>query len=82
MGTYNTYADAKDTNIVNPYGWSNNFNTTTGSFITGMTDMNRQNVYDYQTILDNMNGNLVDGLGIGPKHLDDVPEMEPPYADI
>ncbi len=80
-GTYNPYENAQDTNIVNPFGWSNRFNTDTGAFITGMTDANKQNIIDYQAILDNMEGTLIDGLKLGPQHLNEVPEMEPPYAD-
>lgn len=40
-GLVNTYENAKDTDIPNPYGWSNNFNTNTGKFVKYMTDMNR-----------------------------------------
>lgn len=82
-GTYNTYQDAEDTDIVNPYGWSNEFNTNAGKFVSSMTDANRQNIVDYQTIVDNMNGDLQDSLKIGPKYLDETlaPEMDPPYAD-
>ena len=82
-GTYNTYQAAQDTNIVNPFGWSNNFNTNTGRFVGPMTETNRQNLMDYQTILDNKNGNLIDSLKFGPKYIDtNAPDydMEPPYA--
>jgi len=82
-GTYNTYADAQDTEIVNPYGYSNNFNTTTGRFIKGMTADNDKVVTDYQTILDNMETSLRNSLKIGPEYLDvNGPEltMEPPYS--
>lgn len=82
-GSYNTYKNAQDTNIINPNGWSNNFNTNTGNFVTGMTETNKQNLMDYQTVIDNMNGNLVESLRLGPKYLDaNKPDydMEPPYA--
>jgi|AntRauTorckE6833_2_1112554.scaffolds.fasta_scaffold55947_2 large-conductance mechanosensitive channel len=82
-GTYNTYQNAKDTDITNPLGYPTNFNTSTGDFVSGMTNANKQNIVDYQTILDNVNGNLNDSLKIGPKYLDfNSPEfeMEPPYA--
>ena len=82
-GTYNTYKNAQDTNIINPLGYPTNFNTSTGDFINHMTNANKQNIVDYQTILDNINGNLVDALKLGPKYLDiNSPEleMEPPYA--
>lgn len=82
-GTFNPYENAQDTNIVNPFGFSTKFNTTTGNFIGGMTQANKQNVIDYQSILDNMNANLINSLKLGPKYLDiNSPEleMEPPYA--
>jgi hypothetical protein len=82
-GTYNTYKNAQDTNIINPYGYLNNFNTSTGDFIGQSTYANQKNLVDYQSILDNVNGNLNDALKIGPHHLNtDYPEltMEPPYS--
>ena len=82
-GTYNTYQNAQDTNIVNPYSWSNNFNTNSGNFVQPMTNMNNQVTIDYQSILDNTNENLVNALKLGPKFIDaNTPEynMEPPYA--
>lgn len=57
-GTYNTYQNATDSDIIHPYSWSNEFNTNTGSFVGPMTDLNNQNLVDYQNILDNMNNNL------------------------
>lgn len=79
-GTYNTYDNAKDTNIINPLGHLNNFNTSTGDFVGQMTDANQQNILDYQTILDNTQGQLVDNLKIGPNNLDEQTDIEPPYA--
>lgn len=82
-GTYDTYQNAQDTNIINPYSWSNNFNTNTGNFVSPMTNMNNQVTIDYQSILDNTNENLVNSLKLGPKFIDsNAPEynMEPPYA--
>lgn len=82
-GTYDTYQNARDTNIINPYDWSNNFNTNTGNFVSPMANMNNQVTADYQSILDNTNANLVNALKLGPKFIDlNKPdyEMEPPYA--
>ncbi len=82
-GTLNTYEDAVDTSIPNPLGYPNNFNTSTGDFIAQSADANEKSVLDYQSIVNNMNDNLIDNLRIGPKHMNvDVPdlEMEPPYA--
>jgi hypothetical protein len=80
-GTLNTYENAQDTNIVNPYGWSNAFNTTTGNFVTQMTGMNNDNVTNYRRILDNTSDNLTESLKIGPKYLDSY-NIEPPYSDV
>ncbi len=83
-GTLNTYANAQDTDLINALGFPTDFNTTTGNFVGQMTDFNTQNVTDYQTIIDNMNANLVDSMKIGPKFLDsNTPDfqIEPPYAD-
>lgn len=52
-GTYNTYENAKDTSIINPYGWSNNFNTNTGKFVGYMTNENTNNMDKYNNILYN-----------------------------
>ena len=82
-GTYDTYQNAQDTDIPNPLGYPNNFNTTTGDYIKYMTNTNEKYVMDYQNILDKANLNLVDSLKIGPKYLNTkIPEfeMEPPYA--
>jgi|688.fasta_scaffold597670_2 hypothetical protein len=83
-GTYDTYQNAQDTDIINPFGWSNNFNTNMSNFISPMTNMNNQVSIDYQSILDNMQGNLTDSLKLGPKFIDvNTPDfgMEPPYAN-
>jgi hypothetical protein len=77
-GTYDTYGNAQDTNFINPLGFSNNFNTNSGNFVNSMTQANRQNVTDYQTFMDNNQGNLIDALKFGPKYEN---QMEPPYAN-
>ena len=41
------------------------------------------NMIDYQTILDNTQGSLINSLKFGPQHLDENKlelQMEPPYA--
>jgi hypothetical protein len=83
-GTFNTYNDAKDTKIINPFGYSNNFNTNSGKFVSDMTRNNKNNITEYQTVLDNTHGNLINALKIGPSHLNsNIPEynMDPPYSD-
>jgi hypothetical protein len=64
-GGYNTYQGAQDTNIENSLGYPTNFNTTTGKFISGATRRNEQNLVDYESIIDNTQGNLVDSLRFG-----------------
>ncbi len=60
-GLYNTYQDAKDTDIPNPFGWSNDFNTNTGHFVSDMTDLNAAALGNYQKVLDTTRQNLFDG---------------------
>lgn len=83
-GTYNTYHNAQDTDIINPLGYPTNFNTSTGEYMDQMTSANKQNIVDYQNILQNMNQDLVNSLKIGPNYLDNDNseyEMQPPYAN-
>jgi len=79
-GAYNTYNNAQDTTIENPYGWSNKFNTTSGNFVGPMTNQNLQSVIDYQTILDNTEANLIDGAN-GQNTSKYLPEFEKPYEE-
>jgi len=58
LGTYPTYQSKQDTTIINPYSWSNDFNTNSGNFVNSMTNKNMENVMDYQTILNNMENDL------------------------
>jgi hypothetical protein len=46
-GAHNTYEDAHDTDIQHPYEWPNDFNTTTGDFVQQMTNMNDDNIMDF-----------------------------------
>lgn len=74
VGTYNTYNDVVDTDIINPLGFSNKFNTTTGNFIKGMTNKNKE-------VLNTLNNTI--NNKIGPDFLNpDEPELSmlPPYA--
>lgn len=80
-GAYNTYNNAQDTSIENPYGWSNKFNTTTGKFVEQMTDKNLQSVIDYHAISDNMEANLIDGANGALMRQRFVPEFEKPYDE-
>lgn len=80
-GAYDTYRNAQDTTIENPYGWSNKFNTTTGKFVGQMTDKNLQSIIDYQTILDNTEANLIDGAHGQNDFSKYLPEFEKPYEE-
>lgn len=80
-GTYDTYDNAQDTNIMNPLGFSNDFNSTTGNFIGGMTAANKQNIIDYKQLLDNTNSDLLNSVGPNSINLSDFETtMVPPYA--
>lgn len=77
-GTYNTYSNAQDTTITNPFNWSNNFNTNTGGFVGPMTNMNREVLNQYQSISDNTTQNLLDAMKFGPMY--ESGKIDPPYA--
>lgn len=77
-GTLNTYLNAQNTEIQNPFGWSNDFNTNIGNFVTPMTQMNMQNVADLQRIHDTEQQNLINSLQFG-KHYD-AGILDPPFA--
>nr|QBK88605.1 MAG: hypothetical protein LCMiAC01_02820 [Mimivirus LCMiAC01] len=76
-GTYNTYQNAQDTDIQNPLGFSNNFNTTTGEFIKYMTDKNKQNIMNYQIGIDKENDDLKRGLRRDSINLNDHSVYQP-----
>lgn len=78
-GTYNTYQNAQNTNITNPYNWSNNFNTNTGNFVGPMTTMNMESLNQYQGIQDNTTQNLLDAMKFGPMYANG--SIDPPYAN-
>jgi hypothetical protein len=83
-GTYNTYVNAPDTDMINPLGFATDFNNSTGTFINGMTDANKRTVLDLQQIVDQTNNNLTDSLKYGPtiiKSTSSVYGLDPPYAD-
>ncbi len=71
-GTSNIYKNAQDTNIQYPLEFSNKFNTTTGNFVNQMTDKNKQNILNYQTIIDNRNIGLTNSL---------TPQLNTPYVE-
>jgi len=82
-GLSNPYQCAQDTTMQNPLGYPTNFNTSTGNFVSQQTDANRNNITDYNQILNNMNGNIIDKLKLGPGYLStnaDSMSMVPPYA--
>jgi hypothetical protein len=78
-GAYNTYKNSQDTNIENPLGFSNKFNTTMGNFVGQMTDKNLQSVLGYQTIADNIESNLIAGASGNSQRF--FPEFEKPYEE-
>lgn len=83
-GTHDTYKNAQDTDIINPLGWATDFNSSTGNYVNQMTTANKQNLIDYQTLIDNMQAELSGSLKYGPDYLNPdnlEPEIEAPYAD-
>lgn len=78
-GTTNLYRNAVDTSIQNPLGFSNQFNTTTGDFVSGMADTNNNNVMAFDSILKNSEQNMVNGSQGSPYQ--DEPYVVPPYAN-
>lgn len=81
-GTNNTYKNAIDTTILNPLGYPNNFNTTTGDFVTQMTDLNKETVADYNDHLKRKINNTIINAEYGPKYTDCTinANVLPPYA--
>lgn len=87
-GLENTYNNAQDTNIINPLGFSNDFNSTTNSFVGGNVQLNQQNMIDYAQIMKDTNQDLVGSLDPA-SHLNDRScnfsppgnQIEAPYAD-
>ena len=73
-GTFNTYTNAQDTPIQNPYNWSNNFNTNTGNFVQYATDQNMKSVEDLQKYQDNQNI-----MQFGRQYANGT--LDPPFAD-
>lgn len=74
-GTYNTYKNAQDTNIQNPLGFSNNFNTETGNFVGPMTDLNQNIINEYNNLGRNKENNMIAGAFSNYK-----PTLIPAYA--
>ena len=83
-GVYNPYQNAQDTNIVNPLGYPNDFNSKTGEFVGQMTDYNKQNMINYQNIIDQQDQNLKTGLlheGQYIRYDDPCLNIKPPYLE-
>lgn len=81
-GLRNNYYDAQDTNIVNPYGWANDFNSSTKDFIQGNVDINQDILKRYGNYEEQMKEELMKSMHMGPEFLDNSPEFDlmPPYA--
>jgi hypothetical protein len=75
-GTYNSYLNAQDTQLQNPIGLPTDFNSTTGNFVGKMTDMNKQNILDYNDILNNTNRDLLKNIN------NNAFKVDPPYNDM
>lgn len=82
-GNVNTYQNAQDTTIQNPYGYLQNYNTSTNDFGKYATENNNDAIINYNEILNTTNNNLINNLQNGSLNFNDnIPEntMEPPYA--
>lgn len=78
-GTYDTYVNAQNTPIQNPFNWSNEFNTNTGNFVSPMTQRNMQNLKEYQAQQDTEKQNLMNSLQFGRQYT--VGLVDPPFAN-
>lgn len=72
-GTVDTYAGVKDTDMVSPYGWDTNFNKTSGSYVSGMVDLNNQALSDLDMIRDTNQQNMESNKTY-------IPQFIPPYS--
>lgn len=72
-GTIDTYANVKDSDMIHPYGWDTNFNQTSGSYVSGMVDLNNQAISDLNAITDSNQQNMSDGKTY-------IPQFIPPYS--
>ena len=50
-GMTNTFKDSLDSQIIHPYGWDNDYNTSTERTMDYMTERNRQNIEDLAQII-------------------------------
>lgn len=67
-GTYDAYSGQPPSKLVNPYGFTTDFNLDTGQFVRGVVDKNVENLIDYQLIAD--------------RKTKDAYYVEPPYSDV
>jgi len=78
-GTENPYEKSQDTLLENPLGFPTDFNTTTGNFMCGMTEINKKNIADYKEIVEKERQQLLkpkrDFLDISDMYI------EPPYSE-
>lgn len=78
----NHYASFDDTQIPNPLGFSNMFNSTTNKYLNQMTNANTNNINLYDSLIRETNNDLESQLKIGPKHLpENGYKILPPYYD-
>lgn len=82
IGMNNPYQGAEDTQILNPYGWNNDFNTSTNRFTSDNAYMN--NYMQHQM---DENNHLLRELMYGnnynmPNNMNFLQNIEPPYEDV
>ena len=79
-GLHNPYKLPQDTSIINPLGYGNDFNSSTGNFIGQNVQANQKNIMDYGEIISQTNNTL---NNLGPMNIDiNSPELniDPPYT--
>lgn len=67
--------------IINPYNYSNDFNTHTANFANQMSEQNNVDIASYYNMINN-NSDDLENMALGPAYLDEyTPEkIIPPYA--
>jgi len=78
-GTNDTYVNAQNTPIKNPYNWSNEFNTNTGDFVSPMTQKNMQILQEYYNQHDVEQQKLLNSLQFGRQYTAGI--IDPPFSN-
>ena len=82
-GLRNNYANAQDTDIINPFGWANDVNSNTKDFTQFNVDQNQNILQRYTNYENSMKEEIAKQLKLGPEFLDNMaePDLLPPYSE-